>query len=103
MGCPQFTKRSLPLSTASRCFRSSEEIDSAQMNGQLQLTSKTPTLHHLIRNYRCRSMLLLTNWFAASAAENWLLIAASAASFLSSQQHCGVLLNVMCHAPRAAG
>jgi hypothetical protein len=39
-------------------------------------------------------MLLLTSWFAPPAARNESFIAAVVASFLSSQQHCGVLLNV---------
>jgi hypothetical protein len=38
---------------------------------QRRITSKTPTLHHLIRNYRCRSMLLLTSWFAPPAAREF--------------------------------
>jgi hypothetical protein len=36
--------------------------------GNERITSKTPTLHLLKMNYSCRSMLLLTIWFAPPAA-----------------------------------
>jgi hypothetical protein len=47
-------------------------------------------------------MLLLTSWFAPPSAKNLSFEAAIVAPFLSSQQHCGVLLNVSRHALRSS-
>jgi hypothetical protein len=51
------------------------------------------------KDYRCRSRLLLTFWFAPPAARNESFMAAVVAPFCSSQKPCVVGRDVMRHAP----